>query len=93
MAEKVVVTGGAGLLAATSEMVGKGEVINIGAGRNASVNQVAKLIGGPVAHVDAPLEPRDTLADISRAKALLGWEPTVRLEEGIAQLKQLSGIA
>jgi UDP-glucose 4-epimerase len=83
----------ANMLAAESDKVGKGEVINIGAGRNISVNQIAELIGGPVEHIAPRLEPHDTLADNSRAKELLGWEPTVSIEEGIAELKQLEGIS
>ena len=82
----------ANLLAATSDKIGKGEVINIGAGKNASVNIIAELIGGPVEHIAPRLEPHDTLADNSLAKELLGWEPQVSLEEGIAELKKLSGI-
>lgn len=79
----------ANLLAARSDRVGKGEVINIGAGRNASVNRVAELIGGSVKYIPPRLEPHDTLADIFRAKQLLGWEPTITLEDGIAELKRL----
>jgi UDP-glucose 4-epimerase len=82
----------ANLLAATSSSVGNGEVINIGAGRNASVNRVAELIGGPVEHIPPRLEPHDTLADNAKAKELLGWEPIVSLEDGIAELKQLHGL-
>ena len=78
----------ANILAARSPNVGKGDVINIGAGQNASVNRIAELIGGPVEHIPARLEPHDTLADYSRAKELLDWEPTVSLEEGIAELKK-----
>lgn len=79
----------ANLLAAESVKVGKGEVINIGAGKNFSINDVAKLIGGPVVHEPARLEPHDTLADNSLAKKLLGWKPEVKLEEGIGELKVL----
>jgi UDP-glucose 4-epimerase len=83
----------ANLLAATGNGVGKGEVINIGAGANASVNKIAELIGGPVEYVAARLEPHDTLADNSLAKKLLGWSPEVSLEDGIAELKKLAGLA
>jgi UDP-glucose 4-epimerase len=82
----------ANLLAAQSEKVGKGEVINIGAGKNASVNRIAELIGGPSTHVAPRLEPHDTLADNSLAKKLLGWEPQVTLEDGIAELKKLANL-
>ena len=78
----------ANLLAAESAKVGKGEVVNIGAGRNVSVNDLAALIGGPSVHIAARLEPHDTLADSTLAKELLGWEPRVRLEDGIMALKE-----
>jgi UDP-glucose 4-epimerase len=83
----------ANLLAAESPNVGKGETINIGAGRNVSVNDLAMMIGGPSEHVEARLEPHDTRADNRKAKELLGWEPTVKLEDGIAELKTLMGVA
>jgi len=82
----------ANLLAAESPNVGKGEVLNIGAGRNMSVNDLAAMIGGPSVHVEARLEPHDTLADTSLAKKLLGWEPTIKLEDGIAELKKSMGL-
>jgi len=66
---------------------GGGEVINIGAGSNHSVQEIADIIGGEHAYVsERPGEVRDTLADISKAKKLLGWQPRVSLSEGIAEL-------
>jgi len=75
----------ANLLAMGNDKVGKGEVINIGAGNNNSVNEVAALIGGPVLHIDPRVEPRDTLADISKAKNLFNWEPRVEFKDGLKQ--------
>jgi len=79
----------ANLLAMESAKVGKGEVINIGAGRNHSINALAKLIGGSHEYIEKRLEPHDTLADNSLAKKLLGWRPEVSFEEGIAELKRM----
>jgi nucleoside-diphosphate-sugar epimerase len=76
----------ANLLASESPKVGKGEVMNIGAGRNYSVNTLAELVGGPTVHVEARLEPKHTLAGTQRAKELLGWEPEIKLEDGIKEL-------
>jgi UDP-glucose 4-epimerase len=76
----------ANIMAATSKKVGKGGVMNIGAGKNFSINKVAKLIGGPVVHIPARLEPKHTLADNSLAKKLIGWKPEISLEQGIAEL-------
>jgi len=83
----------ANLLAVESPKVGKGETINIGAGRNVSVNDLAAMIGGPNTHVEARLEPHDTMADNRKAKELLGWEPSVKLEDGIAALKKEFGLS
>ena len=83
----------ANLLAAESGNVGKGEVINIGAGRNVAVNDLAAMIGGPAIHIAPRLEPHDTRADNRKAKELLGWEPSIKLEDGIAELKKLAGVA
>jgi len=77
----------ANVLAMESDKVGKGEVINVGAGDNHSVNEIAKMMGGETVHIPArPGEMRDTLADTTRAKELLGWQPEITLEEGIKKL-------
>lgn len=82
----------ANILAMKSSRVGKGEVINIGTGKNQSINKIAELIGGPVKYIPARFEPQDTLADNSLAKKLLGWKPEVSIEKGIAELKILAGL-
>lgn len=77
-------------LVAAMEMdtVGEGEIINIGTGQQISVNELADLFGGERVFIPARVEPRATCADISKAKKLLNWEPTIRLEEGIEKLKE-----
>ena len=65
----------ANIKAATSDKVGDGEVINIGRGNNYSVNEIAAAIGGETEFIGERLEPRETLADNSKAKELLEWEP------------------
>ncbi|MBU1255452.1 NAD-dependent epimerase/dehydratase family protein [Patescibacteria group bacterium] len=76
----------ANILAMNSKKVGQGEVINIGAGKNYSINQIAKIIGGKIKYITPRIEPHDTLADISLAKKLLNWKPKIRLEQGIKEL-------
>lgn len=77
----------ANISAMESDKVGKGEVINIGAGENYSVNEIAEMIGGESAHIATrPGEMRDTLADTSKARELLGWQPQIKLQDGIRQL-------
>jgi UDP-glucose 4-epimerase len=64
----------------------KGEIFNIGAGHNRSVIEVARLISDFHQHLPARLgESRETLADNSKAKTLLGWAPKHKLEDYIAE--------
>lgn len=77
----------ANLLAMDNRNVGMGEAINIGSGQDLSVNDIAKLVGGKRVYSRSRLEPRRTLADNSLAEKLLGWQPEVKIEEGIADLK------
>ena len=83
----------ANVLAGGSQKVGKGEGINIGAGRNVSVNDMAAMVGGPIVREPEKLEPAHARADNRKARELLGWEPTIMLEDGIAELKKEAGIA
>lgn len=82
-----------GNILAWKKEVPPAEIINLGRGKNYSVNEVAALIGGPTTKVDArPWDAAITLADNSKAKNMLGWEPKVSFEDGIAELKKLHGI-
>ncbi len=84
----------ANMLAGESAKVGKGEVINVGAGRSTSILDLAKMFGEGEIVFGAPrIEAHDALADNTKARELLGWEPKETLEEGIAELKKLYGIA
>lgn len=66
-----------------------GEPFNIGAGNRVSISEITEMIIGlldsrikPV-HVDPIIEPKHTLADISKAKNLLGWQPNTVINEGL----------
>ncbi len=88
----------ANLLAAGSSTRLSGEVVNIACGDRVSLNTLLDFIGeeaiaAGVAHrgkkieaLYAPSRPgdvRDSLADISAAKRLIGYETRVRLREGL----------
>ena len=61
--------------------------INIGTGKNYSINEVAALVGGATTYIpDRPAEALVTLADVSKARELLGWQPTVSLAQGLEVL-------
>lgn len=66
-----------------------GEAINIGSGNPVSVNRITEILGGEVVFVPKrPGEPDVTHADITKARQLLGWGPTVKIEEGIRRLME-----
>lgn len=81
------------LLAGASKNVGSGEVMNIGTGRRVTVAELAavmaKVCGHP--HVTPTFQPPragdvpHSLADISRARQLLGYEPVATLEQGLTE--------
>ncbi len=73
--------------------VDNGSVVNIGSGKQVSVNEVAKIIGGETINISArPGEMVAAEADNTKARQVLGWEPTVALSDGIEQLKKEWGI-
>lgn len=83
----------ANILASKSDKVGNGEVINIGNGDNRSVNQLADIVGGPRVYIDPVIEPRETLADNQKARELLGWEPTMTIDEWFPKYKDSIGLS
>jgi UDP-glucose 4-epimerase len=69
-----------------------GRFINLGSGRSLSINQLAdaasRAVGGASRIVRAPARPgeqRSVRADVSLAKALMGWEPRTPFETGLAE--------
>jgi len=86
----------ANLLAARSAKPIQGEVINVACGQRVTVNElVAEVISfcddSSLRATHAPEragDVRHSLADITRAKALLGYEPIVGFREGLAETLQ-----
>lgn len=70
-------------LSMQSDQITMGGAVNIGSGTNISINELAKIWGGETVNIGNRLEPRETLADISKAKELLGWEPQIEIKEWI----------
>jgi UDP-glucose 4-epimerase len=74
------------LSATTTDEKALGEVFNVGTGTNHSVLEVSELIGGDHSFIPKrPGEADTTLADISKIRNILGWEPTVKLEDWIKE--------
>jgi len=88
-----------GFLAAAVAPAAVGRTINLGSGREISIGDLAALIGRllnqplPLAQEEQRLRPEKSeverlVADNSLALAVLGWQPRVTLEEGLAQTIQ-----
>ena len=67
------------------------EPLNLGQDRLVTINQLADMIAGIAAirisrrHVTGPQGVRGRNSDNTRLKAVLGWEPEISLEEGLAR--------
>jgi UDP-glucose 4-epimerase len=73
--------------------INDGRGINIGSGRQISINEIAKMIGGPAENIPPrPGEMKFVEANIDQAKLLLGWAPKVKFEDGLVELKKEWGI-
>lgn len=83
----------ANVLAMESTIAGHGEVVNVGAGERHSINKIADMFGGARMYVDGRKgEARHTQADITKTRELIGWEPTIRFDEGLRRLLREEGI-
>ena len=82
----------ANILAAIHQDNLNGESFNIGNGSNFSVNEVANMLGGEKVYGEKRLEPFKTLANNTKAKKILGWEPKGNLPTWIKKYKEELGI-
>ena len=84
----------ANIKCATIKMKLGGDIFNIGARDNRSVNQVADLLGDNSSrvHRDPVVEPRETLAHNGKARFLLNWKPTQNFEEWVTKWKEELGL-
>lgn len=75
----------ANLLAFNSEKEWSGEAFNIGSGENCSVQEIADVFGLPQDYLPPTIEPKISLADVTKAKQKLGWEPTTDVIEWLKE--------
>jgi dTDP-glucose 4,6-dehydratase len=82
------------LIAGISALIEKGgaDPVNLGNPDERSIGELARLIiqetgsSSEIEYLPLPVDdPKVRCPDISKAKSLLGWEPTVGLDEGLAR--------
>ncbi len=85
-------TVGANLLAATTPNKLEGQVVNIACGERISLNQLLEYIGAEAGYKIEPDyraprvgDVRDSLASIDAARELIGYDPKVKVREGLAK--------
>jgi UDP-glucose 4-epimerase len=84
-----------GIVAAGTAPDVVGETLNLGSGRELTINALADRVRSVAGRPDAPLvydaprpgDVRRLCADASRARARLGFTPIVTLDEGLARLR------
>jgi nucleoside-diphosphate-sugar epimerase len=81
-----------GALRACEAHGASGEIINVATGGRISLNQLfeemRKLVGADIKPIYAEArrgDVRDSQADITKARALLGYEPIVAFEDGLSK--------
>lgn len=65
----------------------RGEIFNLGSGKETSVNKIAEIIGEKKINVPKrPGEPDRSHADITKIKKKLNWKPRISIQFGIKEL-------
>jgi UDP-glucose 4-epimerase len=89
----------AGILAAGLTDAAVGQTLNVGNGGEITVKSLAQAVTAVIGKADCPIihdqpRPGDVLrlcADITKARRLLNYQPTVTLREGLSKLKEWYG--
>ena len=58
-------------------------IYNVGYGKNYSVNQIAKWIGGETTNIPPRIEPKETLLNSNSLEECFDWTPTMDLKKWI----------
>lgn len=79
-----------GLVLAYEKEASRGEIINLGSGKNITINQLLQSIsdyygytGEWEHHPERTSDVRDLCADFTKAKRILGFEPEIEFDEGM----------
>ena len=74
-------------IANVAEKAKKTSIYNIGSGKETSVNEIVKIIGGDTMEIPKrPGEPSRSLANIDKIKNEFNWTPKISINEGVRML-------
>ncbi len=73
------------IVAFTKDISFLGEVYNVGYGKNYSVNDIAKWIGGETINIEPRVEPKETLLNSDKFKKAFEWKTTVDLKKWLEE--------
>ncbi len=63
------------------------KIYNLGSGKRTSINTIAKIFGGKKKFIPIrPGEPKNSVANITKVKKDINWEPKISIEQGIKKL-------
>jgi UDP-glucose 4-epimerase len=75
---------------ATAKSNISGEIMNVGSGHTYAVNRLVELLGGEKTTIPRrPGEPDCTFADTAKIRSLVGWQPSVPLEQGVSRMLEV----
>jgi UDP-glucose 4-epimerase len=65
----------------------RNKIYNLGSGKETSINQIARIIGGEKIFIPKRLnEPSRSCANISKIKKDISWKPKISINEGVKKL-------
>ena len=63
------------------------QIMNVASGQETSIMDLAEAFGGEIIHIPERLEPKRSVADITKIKSTLSWKPLTRLLTWVKQIK------
>ena len=63
------------------------QVMNVASGQETSIMDLAEAFGGEIIHIPERLDPKRSVADITKIKSTLSWKPLTRLLTWVKQIK------
>jgi len=63
------------------------QILNVASGQETSVMDLAEAFGGEIVHIEERNEPKRSVADITKIKTTLNWQPLTRLLNWVKLIK------